>query len=320
MKTAHRPTQDEKSGFTLIELSFAMAFIAVLMIAITIVATNIIGIYQKGLTLKAVNSVGRGLVDEFTAAINSAPSVDTRSICSSLTNDAAAAQRCETDRAFAYIYQEQRSTPDSAGNSYQYNGIFCTGHYSYMWNTYYGIDQGRTVGLRYRAEDAIGKSYTEIAAPRLIRIVDRNYRLCSSVVDGDYQSHYANYGGANDNAPDYYLDIQTLAHSSPSDSNPLWNPIPTPQGDMLREFDLDLMLYGLTIFPINQDAVTLRTYMSGMFILATLRGNVDIMRTGSTCDLHDPTGSGSILSVGSEYNYCAINKFNFAARTAGSGV
>lgn len=60
------------------------------------------------------------------------------------------------------------------------------------------------------------------------------------------------------------------------------------------------------------------------FILATMRGGVDIMRSGDYCSPHmidEITGesddSGNILTLGAEFNYCAINKFNFAARTAG---
>ena len=66
--------------------------------------------------------------------------------------------------------------------------------------------------------------------------------------------------------------------------------------------------------------------MSGTFILATLRGDIDIMRSGDYCSLgtqfEDKNGNmvgdtSSLNNLGSEFNYCAINKFNFAARTAG---
>ena len=74
-KTSPKSQPTAKSGFTMVEVMIAMAFVAVLLITIAIVTTNIVAIYQKGLTLKAVNSVGRGLVDELTASINTAPYV-----------------------------------------------------------------------------------------------------------------------------------------------------------------------------------------------------------------------------------------------------
>ncbi len=303
----HKPSSSSsKSGFTMVELSLAMAFIAVLLIVIAIIATSLVSIYQKGLSIKAVNSVGRNLIDEFTRAINTAPSVDTTSLCNSLASNNITA--CKTNHANNYIFQEQRSNPDSNGNSEQYNGVFCTGYYSYIWNTKTGEDEGRTVSLRYL--DQNGNSQT-LSNPRLARIIDKTYRLCSASVNDKY---ILDYDGKN------IVDITKLAGNN---NPPLPNPIDTPVDDFLRMFDTDLMFYDFTIFPISQDSVTLRSFFSGTFVLATLRGSVDILSSGDYCD---PNGalnsntSSSQLSLGSEFNYCAINKFNFAARTAGSGV
>lgn len=299
-----------KKGFTMVELSITLAFIGMLLITIAIITTNIVSIYQKGMTIKAVNSVGRSLIDELTSAINTAPSVDTTSLCNSLAPNNVDA--CVKDHAFSYIFHASKD--DVTGK--QYNGIFCTGYYSYIWNTYYGetAEQSHTLKLRYLNTN--GEVITT-NAPRLMRVEDRNYRVCSAVMNssGNYQSEFSS---------NMTIDITTLAHST-SDT-PLPNRIKTPTEGMLDEFDLDLMLYEFTVFPISQDSVTLRTYMSGTFILATLRGNVDITRSGDYCSLgtqitdtnNNQVGDTSSLNnLGSEYNYCAINKFNFAARTAG---
>lgn len=300
MKHLSRQIQKStRTGFTMVELSITLAFLALLLISIAVITTNIIAIYQKGMTIKAVNSVGRGLIEELTTAINTAPSVDTTSLCNSLAGSDAAT--CRADHAFKYVFQ---ATYNRDGQ--QYNGVFCTGHYSYIWNTYYGVESNHTLNLRYLATD--GTTPT-ISAPRLLRVEDRTYRVCSAVMaDNSYSSTLTS------NAT---IDITRLAGNTN-----VSNPIPEPQTGMLNEFDLDLMLYEFTIFPISQDAVTLRTYMSGTFILATLRGDVDITRSGDFCSLggtaEDGTGDTSSLgNLGAEYNYCAINKFNFAARTAG---
>ncbi len=299
-------TSSAKSGFTMVELSLAMAFIAMLLIAIAVIATSLVSIYQKGLSIKTVNSVGRNLIDEFVSGINTAPSVDTTSLCNSLASGNVS--RCVSNHANEFLFQEQRSTIDPAtGQSEQYNGIFCTGYYSYIWNTKAGIEDGHTISLRYLADD--GTTKVDLSQPRLARILDKTYRLCSAVVDNNYQSNYATAT---------MIDITELAGSSH-----LANPIPAPTSDYLRMFDTDLLLGDLTIFPISQDAVTLRSFFSGTFILTTVRGNTEILNSGDYCD---PNGalstdtSSSQLSLGSEFNYCAINKFNFAARTAGSGV
>lgn len=298
-----------KSGFTMVELSITLAFIGVLLITIAIITTNIVSIYQKGTTLKAVNSVGRGLIDELTSAINTAPSVDTTSLCNSLAPNNVDA--CVKDHAFSYIFHA--STNDEGE---QYNGVFCTGYYSYIWNTYYSETSEQSHSLKLRYLNTEGDTITT-DAPRLMRVEDRNYRVCSAVMDssGNYQSEFSS---------NMTIDITTLAHSTTD--TPLPNPTKTPTEGMLDEFDLDLTLYEFTVFPISQDSVTLRTYMSGTFILATLRGDIDIMRSGDYCSLGtqiedergEPVGDTSSLNnLGAEYNYCAINKFNFAARTAG---
>lgn len=299
-----------RSGFTMVELSLTLAFIGVLLITIAIITTNIVSIYQKGMTLKAVNSVGRGLIDELTSAINTAPSVDTTSLCNSLANSSQESiNKCVKDHAFNYIFH---ASVNDEGE--QYNGIFCTGYYSYIWNTYYSETSEQNHSLKLRYLNTQGDTITT-EAPRLMRIEDRNYRVCSAVVNSNYDSAFSS---------NMTIDITTLAHST--ESNPLPNYTKTPTEGMLDEFDLDLTLYEFTVFPISQDSVTLRTYMSGTFILATLRGDVDIMRSGDYCSLgtqiEDEDGNlsgdtGSLNNLGSEFNYCAINKFNFAARTAG---
>lgn len=307
-------TESTKKGFTLVELSIALAFIGALLISIAMILINILAIYQKGLTLKSVDSVGRGLIDELTSAINTAPSVDTTSLCNSLANyDAESIAKCEKDHAFSYIFHASQNERGE-----QYNGIFCTGFYSYIWNTVYAENSGsNTLRLRYR--DMSGNIITTDAS-RLMRVEDKNYRVCSAVMDanGKYDSIFSS---------DMIIDITSLARTGgtlPYYTNP-------PVEGMLEDFntskemsDLGLALYEFTVFPISQDSVTLRTYMSGTFILATMRGGVDIMRSGDYCSPHmvdEITGeaddSGNILTLGAEFNYCAINKFNFAARTAG---
>lgn len=301
-----------KSGFTMVELSIAMAFIAMLLIAITIITTSLVAIYQKGLSIKSVNGVGRNLIDEFTRAINAAPSVDTTSICNSLA--AGDIGGCVGDSANKFIFQEQRSALDANGNSEQYNGIFCTGQYSYIWNTKAGLAAGKTISLHYLGTDGLDH---DLLSPRLARITDRTYRLCSAVMDNDYKSNYATTST---------IDITHLAGGG---GTALENKIAAPVSDFLRMFDTDLQLGNLTIFPISQDAVTLRSFISGTFILTTIRGETAILNTGDYCDPNgyrsiNPDGtidsSSNQNSLGSEFNYCAINKFNFAARTAGSGV
>ena len=322
-----------KSGFTMVELSITLAFIGVLLITIAVITTNIVTIYQKGMALKAVNSVGRGLIDDFISSIDSAPSVDTTSICRSLLGASDdneegknAISNCVKDHAYKYIYRsiETEVPIDSDEAPRQLSGIFCTGSYSYIWNTYYGISEGSTIGIKYKTSDKDEVQQlpnNDNPEPiRLARFKDPNYRLCSATVNNKYEFENIEYDDGIE-----YIDITSLSYKiNDSDSTSAVYNISEPTQGMLDSFDLELYLYQLTIFPISQDSVSLRTYMAGTFILATGRGNIDILRSGDYCqpgvynekgDLEGDTSS--LNNLGSEFNYCAINKFNFAGRTAG---
>ncbi len=321
---------EEKSGFTLVEFSLVTAFMAVLLIAVAIITASIIQLYQKGLTIKAVNSVGRGLIDEFIGSVNAAPAVDTSSLCRSYLTGADNIEDCERDHAYKFVYQQRtanRSTPgeSSAGEGAdntlqaQLGGVFCTGKYSYVWNTYYGLEGGRKpLRIRYLDQGGADKYFpsndndNKDDKLRLFRFPDETYRLCSTLINTSSYNNDANWN-------DGVIDIRKLANGNPNKLKE------EPQAGFLSSFNLDLVLYEFVIFPISQDWVTQRTFMSGTFILATERGNINIERSGNYCDIHhltagDNIGSddtGNILDVGAEFNYCAINRFNFAARTAG---
>lgn len=283
MNTKHKVSlKDSKQGFTIIELMLAMTFVATLLISIAVVTINVVSIYQRGLALKAVNNVGRSLIEELTTAINEAPAVDTTSL---------------------YVYNDRFNTKENRegqDGEYQYSGVFCTGNHSYLWNTKYGLDEGqRTLSLLYLDEN--GQPQTiQASDARLISIPDRTYRVCSAFLQKQSEDP-----GSTGN---WELDIRQEA------KNGTENRIAMPINGYLSAFDLDLFLYEFTVQPISQDAITLRTYMTGNFILATERGGIDITTTGDYCQNSE---TSQLDNLGAEFNYCAINKFNFAARTAG---
>ena len=307
-----KQSEQSKSGFTMVEFSLATAFISLLLIGISIIASNVITIYQKGLAVKAVGSVGRGLVEEFTTAINSAPSVDTASLCSSHVNSVNM-ETCKKDNANNFIFQHKLARRTAPGNEtdtdVQVGGVFCTGNYSYVWNTYYGTETGGSPLSRVYYDSAnysaASHNPTKLSDFRMIRVKDPSYRVCSAVTNSNYSSNINNVTE---------IDITHLANGRE-------NVIETPEQGFLNSFDLDLQIYELAMFPISQDQVTLRTFMSGTFILGTERGNINIERSGDYCDVNhldqDQETTTALLDLGSEFTYCSINKFNFAARTAG---
>lgn len=102
-------SHNKRSGFTLIELMLAMSFISVLLIAITLTILQISTIYNKGLTLKEVNTAGQTLASELQRSI-------AQTTPFSLASGAGS------------HYIIQTSGTDIWG------GRLCLGQYSYVWN------------------------------------------------------------------------------------------------------------------------------------------------------------------------------------------
>lgn len=315
-----------RHGFTIVEVTLVTAFIAMLLIVIATILANMISMYQKGMTLKTINSAGRNLVAELTASINAAPSIDTTSLCNSLLDNSASVNACINDNASHYIFQsvENQSYHDNivdtsgqvAQGTVQYGGVFCTGNYSYVWNTKYGRENNNSnvINIVYSKNG----STEQINDFKIARFKDRTYRACSTNVS---RSDYNTVNLQNTRT----INITTYANGGSLRINNIDTDfLETSVDGSGRENDaeINLDLYELTIFPVSQDAVTLRAFFSGTFILGTERGNASILRSGDYCDVTNGQniGSGSLQDLGSEFNYCGINKFNFAARTAGSGV
>ncbi|MEI6228576.1 MAG: hypothetical protein WCP11_00915 [Candidatus Saccharibacteria bacterium] len=92
--------EGSKKGFTLIELMLAMGFVSALLLVIAMTVIQIGNIYNRGITLKAVNESGRSIASELQRSVSSSPVF-------SLDDN--------------YIVKD-------------WGGRLCTGQYSYVWN------------------------------------------------------------------------------------------------------------------------------------------------------------------------------------------
>ena len=87
-------------GFTIVELTLAMAFVSLLLLAVTMTVIQISNIYNRGLTLKEVNQAGSAIEAELKRTISNT-------------------QPFDIDKS--YINNES-------------GGRLCTGQYSFIWN------------------------------------------------------------------------------------------------------------------------------------------------------------------------------------------
>ena len=167
-------------------------------------------------------------------------------------------------------------------------GAFCTGAYSYVWNSGYlfsddVIDKG---GANVATLVYDGESVGDF---RLVKVRDNKREVCAG--SGVYNSSDSNAGitgeftvGRTGEEPKVLLSAST--------------------GNALALYDLNVAI------PALNDLGNAAFY-SISFILGTVQGGINVMSSGNFCET---PGSDSGLG---NFDYCAINKFNFAAQANG---
>lgn len=273
-----------KRGFTIVEITIAMTFVATLLITIALVVTQMTAIYQKGLALRAVNSTGRELVDEFTRGITSAPAKGVSYLCNSYySGNETARTACEADGANLLTYHQDTARINDM--DVPVHGVFCTGRYSYIWNTGYALKSSES---NHRAELIVnGTNYGDKF--RVMRVNDDDRALCGAYMNGGSYRYNGNSGSK------YSYNIS-------SDDAPI---------ELLSGSESNLTLYDFVPFPAASHDITQHAFYSITFILGTIQGGINIMSTGDYCK------APATDSLDTEFNFCAVNKFSFAVRATG---
>jgi hypothetical protein len=270
-----------RKGFTMIELILAMGFLATLLITIALLVNMITGVYQKGLSLRAVNAAGKQLVDELSRTVGGSPIV--KDINPEDANNDGKIGNTELAAALnKYFY----TNPQNGAGSQQ-NGVFCTGSSSYIWNTQPTYSAWRennnavlsgALQIMYQNPDS---SWTSPAVYKMARVSDSERKVCADALAGE---------------------IVLRVSGAPV--------------ELINADEADLILYDFSVFPATQNTITGQTFYSATFILGTMVGGVNILDSGNFCNENDNPLMGTSGLV-SDFNYCAVNKFNFAMRATG---
>ncbi len=259
-----------KNGFTLVELSLAVAFISLILLIMAALTISLIAIYRKGITIDSVNTVGRSIIEDFQNSIAATDrSQSPESICGRYYDKSTSGYtHCVNDRAMKLIYQEFTDPSHKP-----YRGVFCTGSYSYVWNTPYANDNSKKFKVNGKLDF------------RLYKIHDEDRRICATLLNTSSKSYSTN---------------------PTTDLKNGWE-----LNELISQSDNTLWVYHVYVAPLAISEETSNVFYSGSFILATKEGGVNIMSTGDYCK---PPGG----TTGEEnFNYCAINKFNFAVQGNG---
>lgn len=273
-KNSHR------QGFTLVELMLGMAFVGSLLVVVAVIILQIMGIYNKGLTLKEVNQVSRVVVRDMQQSISSV--------------DAFQLQYKDPDT-------DSLETPDSydkmVENATDYyintaGGRLCTGSYSYAWNTGAALrafnprvdEFNPSAPLLY--EDAPIQFLSGSSAPiRFIKKSDPHKALCrddddgagAAILPGNAEEYRNVFGPGHNELVVYDFSIES-------------------------QFDLG-------VGGEATDITAASSFYYIKMILGTQAGD-ETISADPRCE--DPAGA--------EYNngeYCAVNKIDFVARTGG---
>jgi len=313
MKRREKATRE---GFTLVELSFAIAFISILLITITLITNEIVSIYRKGYSIKKVNQIGRDIIDDFQNSITQSPSTLISSFCSRVYG-AGGDSNCESDGGFYSVYQQiyakiQLDEDDEEGAQSHYlptGGLFCTGKYTYIWNTGYLFNKDAT---KYKFEGTNTADDLRIKLEYTVDGLDPNK---TPYKDGDFRLLKIEDAGRS-------ICQETLKNGYPSPAQVLTSPggsavnrtinipftLPSVPEELLRGNDSSLTLYDLVIFEPARVPTSNRLLYSGSFILGSSIGSVDIMTSSNFCKTPS--------NFTADFSYCSINKFNFSIQAS----
>ncbi len=300
-KLAHQ--HRSKRGFTLIELSLSIAFIGILSITIALIINNAIASYRRGLTLSQINTVGMDLVDDMRTSIQNSPTKSVKGQCSNIQNDSST--NCDSTNGLGFVsIKSSGKIVDGIENVPLY-GVFCTGTYSYLWNSGYFFSDAYINGSNKSSLLTLQIGENTYKNFKLLKIHDINRAICVTAVGG-YNNNY-NLDGLKGSSK-IKVDEGSISF------NPNDEPYDLLDGKFAKGSSEEKNTTGLAIFDLDSTApagndLIHSLFYSVSFILGTPRGGINVNAAGDFCKPPE--------DYDSNFDYCAINKFNFAAQATG---
>ncbi len=311
-----------RSGFTLVELSIAIVFVGLLSVSLAGVISSMMASYRRGNILSQVNTAGTSLIDDFTAATRQSSARSLTRICNSVYADnEAEKEECLVDDAYNFVSLTHFSEVTSGGKIFKapVYGVYCTGSYSYIWNSgYYELENATfeekslnrwavlisndyPEGIRYQEGEEVANGNHNVPF-KLLKVLDKNRSICVAAF-GEKENGYE---AINDEATataafeGNIIDVREIGNGMLEGE---------PEYLISSHGATDLAIYDLTVSRPAVNYENNSVFYQAAFILGTLDGGVNILSHNSACEV--PSGYDFA------YNYCAINKFSFAVRALG---
>ncbi|MBQ3445600.1 prepilin-type N-terminal cleavage/methylation domain-containing protein [Candidatus Saccharibacteria bacterium] len=344
------------TGFTLIELALSMVFVGILSLSIALIISDTVASYKRGLTLNQINTVGMDLVDDFRTAVqNSASRAATKDcvryyssnsdayLSNGSMNPNGAMARCINDNAYNFTYWVKKANVKLNGTSIgtvPIYGAFCTGTYSYIWNSgYFETEDAEFDGKNggwaklvysmngsYRIfyRSSLGQEgYATISnvnsAPaittndrpfRLLKVRDDYRGVCAGVIrnknnnSSTFSTAYTIYNGNLNSIVGFDNKFNMTDYSSVTEE---------PEDIIVTDKTYDLALYNLFVARPAVSSTENNTFYSASFVLGTIGGGINVLAKGKSC------ATPNDYENNENFDYCAINKFSFSVQVGGEG-
>ena len=309
-----------KEGFTLVELSLSMVFIGILSISIVLIISNTMSAYRRGIALSQINTTGIGLVDDMRAAVQNS-SVRTLKGSCSLLYSSTNRDKCLEKNAYGLVLVEKKSDVyiKTNGKTEKKNipiyGAFCTGTYSYIWNSGYFESSNAEFSaktnknwakLKYKTgekNDDGSDVIREIASSagdenrpfRLLKVEDNLRAVCAAAMG------VTTYRTGSSNMSNNVIDISNIGFGVVGSE---------PEDVLVADNSNNLAIYDLDVAQPVESPSGNNAFYSVSFILGTISGGINIMAGGNACAAPSDYENENL-------DYCAINKFNFAVQVNG---
>ena len=242
-----------------------------------------------------MNTTGMDLVDDMRAAIQNASTKPLTDLCGLVYDDPTKIATCESNNANSFILVSKKAKVELNSketlNNIPVLGAFCTGTYSYIWNSGYffadnsdgypKISGATKASFKYK----VGASNKTVSDFKLLKVRDDNHVVCIA----------ASKNGLNTNIFDLRGNLD----------NPSEEPV-----DLLATNEASLTLYDLSAMTPASSKETRGLFYYVSFVLGTAQGGINVASTGNFCSAPNDYD-------GEALDYCAINKFNFAVRATG---
>ena len=154
--------------------------------------------------------------------------------------------------------------------------------------------------LKYSADKPVVSGF------KLLKIADDERAVCISAVRKQNGNVVSDNYENNDIKPDIDVTLQGLIKGG---ANLVFKDDPE---ELLSGEETGMALYDLSVSVAEQTGLQKNMYYYTSFILGTVQGGINVDASGESC-----AAPASYSGLSEDFDYCAINKFNFAALANG---